>query len=57
MQYAFQTAPNVGYVNIINAASISAITILAALIFKDKLSLRKVIGVIGITGAIVLLFL
>lgn len=57
MQYAFQIAPNVGYVNIINAGSISAITLLAALIYKEQLTMRKIVGVIGITVGIILLLI
>lgn len=57
MQFAFQVAPNVGYVNIINAGSISAITLLSVIVFGDKLTLRKWIGVIGITLGVALLLI
>lgn len=55
MQYAFEIAPNVGYVNIINTASIAAITLLSALIFKEELTLRKFIGVAGVSIGVILL--
>lgn len=55
MQYAFEIAPNVGYVNIINASSIAGITLLSALIFKEELTLRKFIGVIGVSIGVILL--
>jgi len=57
MNEAFTTAPNVGYVNIINGASITAIALLSAWIFKDKLTTRKVIGILGATLGLILLFL
>ena len=49
-------APNVGYVNATNAASIGAVTIFSILIFKDEFSIRKLIGVLGVIGGLVLLF-
>lgn len=56
MQVAFNLAPNVGYVNAANAASISLLTIASAYFFKDELSLKKIIGVAGVTiGLITLL--
>lgn len=54
---AIQTAPNVGYVNAINASSISAVTILAILLFKDEFSIRKLIGVLGVTVGLLLLLM
>ncbi len=53
---AIRTAPNVGYVNGVNASSISAVTILAIILFKDELSKKKLLGVLGVTcGLLVLL--
>lgn len=57
MQYAYDLAPNVGYVNIMNTASIAAITLLSALIFKEKLTLKKFIGVLGVSVGIILLII
>jgi drug/metabolite transporter (DMT)-like permease len=54
---AIKIAPNVGYVNATNAASIGAVTALSILIFKDELSVRKLIGVLGVIGGLILLFL
>ena len=54
---AISLAPNVGYVNATNAASIAAVTVFAALLFKDDLSIKKVIGVFGVTTGLFLLFL
>lgn len=47
MQVAFNLAPNVGYVNAANAASISLLTLLSFFIFKDELTLKKMIGIFG----------
>lgn len=52
---AIKLAPNVGYVNAINASSISAVTICAILLFKDEFSKRKLAGVLGVTIGLLLL--
>lgn len=52
---AIQSAPNIGYVNAMNASSISAVTVLAVVLFKDELSKRKLIGVLGVTAGLLLL--
>lgn len=54
--YAISTAPNVGYVNATNAASIGAVTVISALLFKDELTRRKLIGVAGVLVGLVMLF-
>ncbi len=54
---AIRTAPNVGYVNAINASSISAVTILAILMFHDEFSKRKLTGVLGVTFGLLLLLI
>ncbi len=54
---AINQAPNVGYVNAINASSISAVTICAILLFKDEFSKQKMIGVIGVTAGLLLLLI
>ena len=55
MQLASKTAPNVGLVNIFNVASITLITLLSAVFFKDKLNLQKIIGIVGVSLGIILL--
>ncbi len=57
MQVGYNLAPNVGYVNAVNAASISLLTLLSAVLFKDDLSLRKMIGIAGVTFGLFILFL
>lgn len=57
MQVGFNVAPNIGYVNAVNAASISLLTLLSAVLFKDDLSVRKMIGIIGVTVGLFVLFL
>lgn len=57
MQVAFNLAPNVGYVNATNAASISILTLVSAFIFKDELTLKKILGIFGVTAGLLLLFL
>jgi len=41
MQVGFNLAPNVGYVNAANAASISLLTLMSAFIYKDELTIKK----------------
>ncbi len=57
MQVGFNLAPNVGYVNAANAASISLLTLMSAFLFKDNLSLKKMIGIAGVTIGLFVLFL
>lgn len=57
MQVGFNLAPNVGYVNATNAASISLLTLLSAWLFNDALTTKKMIGVVGVTAGLVVLFL
>lgn len=57
MQVGFNLAPNVGYVNAANAASISLLTLMSAFLFKDDLSFRKIIGITGVTVGLFVLFL
>lgn len=57
MQVGFNLAPNVGYVNAANAASISLLTLMSAFLFKDDLSLRKMVGIAGVTIGLFVLFL
>ena len=53
---AIKLAPNIGYVNAINAASISMVTVFSVILFKDELTFKKAVGVIGVTlGLVVLL--
>lgn len=57
MQVGFNLAPNVGYVNAANAASISLLTLMSAFLFKDDLSVKKIIGIAGVTAGLFVLFL
>lgn len=54
---AIRLAPNLGYVNAINAASIAAVTIFAVILFKDELTPQKALGVAGVCVGLVLLLL
>ena len=56
MQVAFNLAPNVGYVNATNAASISLLTLMSFFIFKDELTPKKMVGILGVTAGLLLLF-
>lgn len=55
MQVGFNLAPNIGYVNAINASSIALVSVLSALLFKDELTIRKMIGVVGVTAGLIML--
>lgn len=54
-QVGFDLAPNIGYVNAINAASIAGVTIFSAILFKDELTIKKLIGIIGIISGLIIL--
>lgn len=57
MQQAFITAPNIGYVNALNAGSITLVTIGSVILYKDEFNLRKFSGVLVATiGLALLLF-
>lgn len=55
MQLGFALAPNIGYVNAINAASIACVTIGAVIFFHDDLTPRKMIGVVGVVIGLIVL--
>lgn len=57
MQVGFNLTPNVGFVNAANAASISLLTLMSAFFFKDELTVKKMIGIFGVTAGLLLLFL
>jgi uncharacterized membrane protein len=57
MQVGFNLAPNVGLVNATNAASISLLTLMSAFFFKDELTVKKMIGIFGVTAGLLLLFI
>jgi drug/metabolite transporter (DMT)-like permease len=57
IQVGFNLAPNVGFVNAANAGSISLLTLMSALIFKDELNFKKMIGIVGVTVGLLILFL
>lgn len=57
MQVGFYLAPNVGYVNAANAGSISLLTLASAFLFKDELTPRKMIGIVGVTAGLIFLFI
>lgn len=52
---AIKLAPNVGYVNAINAASIALVTVFAVILFKDELTPKKALGILGVTIGLILL--
>jgi len=52
----YKLAPNPGYINAANAGSIALVTIFSALIFKDELNAKKMIGVLGVLVGLGLLF-
>lgn len=55
MLVAIDKAPNIGYVNAINAGSVSVLTIFSSLLFKDEFTIRKFVGVVGVTIGIIIL--
>lgn len=57
MQAGFATAPNIGYINAMNASSIGLVVVGSAVFFHDEFSWRKFIGVIGVIAGLIVLVL
>lgn len=57
MQLSYQLAPNIGYINAMNASSIAAVTLLSGVFFKDELSFKKIVGVFIVVAGMILLVL
>jgi drug/metabolite transporter (DMT)-like permease len=57
MNIGYKYSPNPGYINAINASSITFVTLLSIILFKDEFSYKKIIGVIGTTIGLILLFI
>jgi len=55
MYLCISSAPNVGYVNAISLASVSAVTLFSVLLFKDKITIWKTIGILGTTAGLIIL--
>ncbi len=55
LQISELIGPNLGYVSAINTASNAFYTVLVALIFKDHLSVKKFLAVLGVTIGLILL--
>ncbi len=56
-QVADVIAPNIGYSGAINAASNAFYTLIVALMFKDHLSWKKFLAILGVTAGIIFLVL
>ena len=52
----YKIAPNPGYISAANAGSIALLTVLYSIFFKDSLTTKKIIGVIGILIGLIILF-
>lgn len=57
LQMSEVIAPNIGFVSAINTASNAFYTVLVAFIFKDHLSLKKLLAVLGVTIGLIFLVL
>ena len=57
MVLGFSIAPNPGYISAASASTASLMMILSYFIFKDQLTSRKIIGAIGVTIGLILLFI
>ena len=56
LMQGYQVAPNPGYISAVNVASISVLTVLYRVFFKDTLNLKKMVGVFGILIGLIILF-
>jgi drug/metabolite transporter (DMT)-like permease len=57
MWNAFVDAPNMGYVNAIQVASVAIISLLAVKLFGDELTKKKSLGILGVTLGLILIIL
>jgi len=57
MQTGYKLSPNPGYINAVNVSSITLVTVLSHFFFRDELNIRKIVGIIGVTLGLFLLFL
>lgn len=55
MQAGFATAPNIGYINAMNASSIGLVVVGSAVFFRDELTMQKFIGVLGVIAGLIIL--
>jgi len=55
-QLGLQFAPNPGFMNAVNSSSVVPVTLLSAYLYKDELSLKKIIGILGVFGGLLGLF-
>ena len=55
MQLGYEIAPNIGYINAINASSIAVVAIGASIFFHDEFNIRKFIGVCGVIVGLITL--
>jgi len=55
--FGYKLSPNPGYINAANAGSISLVTIFSAIIFKDELGYKKIIGILGVLSGLLILFI
>ena len=51
----YRVAPNPGFIDSANAASVAAIAVLAYIFFKDHLTVKKGVGIIGVCVGLILL--
>lgn len=56
MQFGYKFSPNPGYVAAINVSSIMSITLFSSFLFKDSLSIKKIVGVLGVITGLVIMF-
>ncbi len=55
MQLGYKTASNPGYVAAINTSSIMSVSLFSTWLFDDKLSMRKMVGIVGVSVGLLLM--
>lgn len=53
----YRVAPNPGFIDIANTASVAAIAFLAAVFYGDELTPKKSVGIVGVIGGLILLLI
>jgi uncharacterized membrane protein len=56
MKEGYRTAPNPGYVSAVNLASIGLVTLLSVVLFKDKITKTRMLGIVGVIVSLAFLY-
>lgn len=53
----YRVSPNPGYMDAVGASSVAAITLFSVILFKDEITLKKTIGIVGVILCLIFLLI